>query len=85
MKEAVIKLIRVKTIITLVLTGVFAFLCCTGKIEPREFITVFTVVVSFYFGTQHERAEQVIMGSASKGSGDGAMNTQESTVSDETE
>ncbi len=66
MKEAIIKLLRVKTIITLVLTGVFAYLCCTGEVQPREFVTVFTVVVSFYFGTQHERADEVIMGTKDK-------------------
>ena len=55
MLEALTKLIRVKTIVTLALTAVFAFLCCTGKIEAREFITVFMVVISFYFGTQHEK------------------------------
>ena len=57
MVVALTKLIRVKTIVTLALTAVFAFLCCTGKIEAREFVTVFTVVISFYFGTQHEKKE----------------------------
>lgn len=55
MKNAIVKLIKVKTLVTLILTVVFAFMCCTGKIEPREFITVFTVVIAFYFGTQHEK------------------------------
>lgn len=55
MKEAAVKLIKVKTLVTLVLTVVFAFLCCSGKIEPKDFITIFTVVISFYFGTQHEK------------------------------
>lgn len=57
MIEAITKLIRVKTIVTLVLTGVFAYLSCTGQIEADKFITIFTVVVSFYFGTQYERAK----------------------------
>ena len=57
MVEALTKLIRVKTIVTLALTAVFAFLCCTGKIEARDVVTVFTVVISFYFGTQHEKKE----------------------------
>ena len=57
MVEALTKLIRVKTIVTLALTAVFAFLCCTGKIEAREFVTIFAVVISFYFGTQHEKKE----------------------------
>ena len=58
MAGAAVKLIKVKTIVTLVLTGVFAYLCCLGKIDPKEFITVFTVVISFYFGTQHERSSK---------------------------
>lgn len=53
--DAVVKLIKVKTLVTLILTVVFAYLGCTEKIEPREFITVFTVIISFYFGTQHEK------------------------------
>ena len=57
MVEALTKLIRVKTIVTLALTAVFAFLFCTGKIEASEFVTVFTVVISFYLGTQHEKKE----------------------------
>lgn len=53
--EALIKLLKVKTLVTLILTGVFSYLCCTGAIEAKEFITVFTVVIAFYFGTQHEK------------------------------
>lgn len=55
MLDAITKLVKVKTLVTLILTGVFAYLCCVGKIDSREFITVFTVVISFYFGTQHEK------------------------------
>ena len=60
MLDAIKNLIKVKTIVTLIFTGVFAFLCCTGKVDSREFITVFTVVISFYFGTQHEKIEQSV-------------------------
>lgn len=63
MMEAVTKLIRVKTIVTLVLTAVFAYLCCTGSIDSEKFITVFTVVISFYFGTQTEKIESKMTGS----------------------
>ena len=55
MKNAIVKLIKVKTLVTLILTGVFAYLGIVGKIDPKEFITVFTVIISFYFGTQHEK------------------------------
>jgi hypothetical protein len=26
-----------------------------GKIDTQQFITVFSVVIAFYFGTQHEK------------------------------
>jgi hypothetical protein len=55
MKERFAKLLCVKSIVTLVLTGVFAYLAVKGKVETQQFLTVFTVIISFYFGTQHER------------------------------
>ena len=51
MKEKFAKLIDVKSIVTLALTGAFIYLAC-GKVIPQEFQTIFTVVISFYFGTQ---------------------------------
>ncbi len=57
MKNKFAKLIDVKSIITLVLTGVFSFLSVKGKITPELFMTVFTVIVSFYFGTQYEKTK----------------------------
>ena len=56
MKEAFVGLIKVKTIVTILLTAVFAYLCCAGKIDSDKFLTIFTVVISFYFGTQYEKA-----------------------------
>lgn len=57
MKERLAKLLTVKSIVTIVLTAVFAFLAVTGKISGEQFITIFTVVIGFYFGTQHEKRE----------------------------
>ena len=51
-KEKLAKLINVKTIITILLTIVFCFLCVTGIIGAELFMTVFTVVIGFYFGNQ---------------------------------
>lgn len=51
-KEKLAKLINVKTIITILLTIVFCFLCITGIIGAELFMTVFTVVIGFYFGNQ---------------------------------
>lgn len=55
MKERVSKLLTVKSLVTLVLVAVFAYLALTGAVTGQEFLTVFTVVISFYFGTQHEK------------------------------
>ena len=52
MRERIAKLIDVKSILTLVFAGVFSFLSITGKISGQEFLTIFTVIISFYFGTQ---------------------------------
>lgn len=52
MIEKLKKLIDVKSIVTLVLAAVFAYLAVVGKITAEQFITIFTVIISFYFGTQ---------------------------------
>ena len=44
-------LLSVKSIVTLVLTGVFAYLA-VKKIISQEFMIVYTVIIAFYFGTQ---------------------------------
>lgn len=46
------KLVDVKSIVTLVLTGVFSFLAVTNRITGEQFLTIFTTVIAFYFGTQ---------------------------------
>lgn len=51
------KLVDVKSIVTLVLTGVFSYLSIIGVIQADQFMTVFTVVISFYFGTQVGKKE----------------------------
>lgn len=51
-KERIMKLIDIKSIITLALTAVFCFLAITGTIAANQFLTIFTVAISFYFGTQ---------------------------------
>ena len=56
MKERLNKLLTVKSIVTLVMTAVFAVLAVRGDVTASQFSTIFTVVIGFYFGTQHERA-----------------------------
>ena len=48
-------LIKVKTIVTLVVTGVFAVLSLRGTISADNVMIIISMVVSFYFGTQHEK------------------------------
>ena len=48
-------LLSIKSLVTLVLTGVFAYLTCAGGVTADQFLTVFTVVIAFYFGTQAEK------------------------------
>jgi hypothetical protein len=48
-------LIKVKTIVTLVVMAVFAVLALNGGISPDNAMIVISMVVSFYFGTQHEK------------------------------
>lgn len=55
MKERLSKLLTIKSIVTILLTLVFCYLSITGVIQAELFMTVFTVVIAFYFGTQHER------------------------------
>ena len=53
--EKLAALLNVKSIVTLVLTGVFAFLSIRGTVTGQEFLTVFSVVIAFYFGTQYQK------------------------------
>lgn len=48
-------LIKVKTVVTLVVIAVFAALALTGKFQPDTVMTIVTMVVAFYFGTQSEK------------------------------
>lgn len=48
-------LIKVKTIVTLVVIAVFAVLALKGTISADNVMIIISMVVSFYFGTQHEK------------------------------
>lgn len=50
-------LLTVKSIVTIMLTIVFSWLAVTGFVSGDQFLTVFTVVISFYFGTQAEKSQ----------------------------
>lgn len=52
------RLLTVKSIVTLSLTAVFAFLAATGSIEPEAFQDIFYIIIAFYFGSQLEKTAQ---------------------------
>ena len=54
--ENIAGLVKVKTIITMVVTMVFAILALKGTISPDNVMIITSMVVSFYFGTQHEKS-----------------------------
>ena len=54
-KKRLANLLAVKSIVTVILTAVFAYLAVAGQVTTEQFLTVFTVVIAFYFGTQAER------------------------------
>ena len=58
MREKLAKLINVKSIITILLTIVFSYLSISGDIQPDQFMTVFTVIISFYFGTKKKKKDK---------------------------
>lgn len=49
------ELLKVKTLITIIVLVVFSVLALNGKIEPDNVTNITLMVVSFYFGTQHEK------------------------------
>jgi isochorismate hydrolase len=57
LKKRLANLLCIKSIMTLVLTGVFAYMAVTGTVT-QEFMTVYTVVIAFYFNSQAEKNAQ---------------------------
>ena len=54
-------LLSVKSIVTLALTGVFAYMACTNQIS-QDFMTIYAVIIAFYFGTQSQKLQDSIDG-----------------------
>lgn len=55
-------LINVKSIVTIILVTVFSVLSIKGNITAEQFVSIFTVVIAFYFGTQHEKNIKIATG-----------------------
>ena len=58
-KKRLGNLLSVKSLVTLTLTGVFAYMSVAGKI-PQDFKTIYAVIIAFYFGTQSQKTQDVL-------------------------
>lgn len=65
MSETILKrlgnLLSVKSLVTLTLTAVFAVQALRGTIS-QDFMTVYAVVIAFYFGTQSQKVQEAVEG-----------------------
>lgn len=59
LKKRLANLISVKGIVTIVLTGVFAYMASVGKIS-QDFMTIYAVIIAFYFGTQSQKIQDAV-------------------------
>lgn len=48
-------LLTVKSIVTIMLAVVFSILALQGVISSEQYMTIFSVVIGFYFGTQYDK------------------------------
>ena len=54
-------LLSVKSLVTLALTIVFAYQSVTGAIS-QDFMTIYAVIIAFYFGTQSQKLQDAVDG-----------------------
>ena len=52
-------LLSVKSLVTLVLTGVFAWMAVANTIS-QDFMTIYAVIIAFYFGTQSQKVQDAV-------------------------
>lgn len=58
-KKRLANLLSVKSLVTLTLTLVFAYMAVIGKIS-QDFMTIYAVIIAFYFGTQSQKTQQLM-------------------------
>ena len=66
-KKRCANLLSVKSLVTLTLTVVFAYMSVTGQIS-QDFMTIYAVIIAFYFGTQSQKVQDAV---DEKGTGNG--------------
>ena len=65
-QKRVANLLSVKSIVTLVLTAVFAYMAVKNQIT-QDFMTIYAVIIAFYFGTQSQKVQDAVEGGGSNG------------------
>lgn len=60
-KKRCANLLSVKSLVTLTLTVVFAYMAVAGKIS-QDFMTIYAVIIAFYFGTQSQKVQDAVDG-----------------------
>lgn len=65
-KVTIQNLLTVKSIVTILLTAVFSYLAIKNRISGEQFLTIFSVVIAFYFGSQYQKGKTDIQGSDDK-------------------
>lgn len=63
LKKRFANLVSVKSIVTIVLTIVFSYMAVAGKIS-QDFMTIYAVIIAFYFGTQSQKVQDAMDGEA---------------------
>lgn len=75
LKKAFVQLLKIKSLVTLVATVVFAYLSVTGKIDADKFMEVFKLLVIFYFGSQVGKREAQELAEEEKEKAEGDSDT----------
>lgn len=61
LKKRVGNLVSVKSIVTIILTVVFAYMAVSERIT-QDFMTIYAVIIAFYFGTQSQKVQDAVDG-----------------------
>ena len=49
------RLLSVKSLVTVIITLVFSYLAIVGVLTGEQFMSIFTMITAFYFGTQAKK------------------------------
>ena len=60
-KKRCANLLSVKSLVTLTLTVVFAYMAVTGQIS-QDFMTIYAVIIAFYLNTQNQKKQNAVDG-----------------------